>query len=288
MSQSYRTPQNVLVLGASGKLGRMLRLAWDKAPPNELVPQWVYRNNAPPGGHVWQPGDAMPPTLPGIDAILALWGVTPAPGRKLSENTTLALAAMELAQNLGARRVLHCSSAAVYEPGPSPRSEADAGGAINPYGAAKLDMEAALQDWCAAHPQGATSVSMRIANVVGADSLFASIARGDGPITLDRFENGQGPWRSYISIAALSRVFEALLTCDDAQLPAALNVASPSPVAMEALARAAGQEIAWRPAPSGAAPMVALDTSALQAITECPEETPEQMIAAWRAVGGGA
>ena len=132
-----------IVLGASGKLGRMLRRFWRRSPPAGLTAHWQYREIPHGEGVLWRPGDPPPSGMPKIDAILALWGVTPGPGRDLAENSRLAIAAMELGAALGAERVLHCSSAAVYEPGPDPLDETRAGGAINAYGAAKLAMEAA-------------------------------------------------------------------------------------------------------------------------------------------------
>lgn len=285
MTLPIRQNRSLLVLGASGKLGLLLRKHWQGTPPEGLTVGWQYRENPPKGGLLWHPG--MPPqaALPRVDAILALWGVTPAPGRDLAENRRLAVAAMELAEALGARRVLHCSSAAVYSPGPAPLRETQAGGEINAYGASKLEMEQALSNWTRAHLNGPRSCALRIANVVGADSLFAAMARGGVPITLDRFETGEGPWRSYVPVAALARVVAALLACPEDLLPPVINVASPVPVAMEALARAAGCDIVWRDAPDGAAPMVALDTTALSQIVALPGETPDQIIAAWRRLG---
>lgn len=281
-------PRAILVLGASGKLGQMLRRYWQDAPSEDLTVVWQYRGNPRDGSWCWTPGAPPRAPLPQVDAIVALWGVTPASGRVLAENRWLGVKAMELAATLGASRVLHCSSAAVYPPGPDPLSEAMAGGAINAYGAAKLEMEEAVAEWARAHPDGPKSCAMRIANVVGADSLFAAIARDAGPISLDRFAAGEGPWRSYLTVPALARTIEALLCCPDAELPAVVNVATPGPVAMQALARAAGCDIAWRPAPDGAAAMVALDTGRLSRLVTLAPETPEAMIAGWRKLQGSA
>lgn len=282
--------RDVLILGASGKLGRMLWRHWQDAPPEGLTMSWQYRENPAEGALCWQVGAPTQGVLPRVDAIVALWGVTPGAGpgagRDLAENRSLALEAMVLGDSLGARRVLHCSSAAVYAPGPEAMSETQAGGAINAYGAAKLEMEAALSEWSRGHPGGPASCAMRIANVVGADSLFGALARGDGPITLDRFAGGEGPWRSYVSVSALARAIEALLTCEEADLPEVVNIATPKPVAMEALVRAAGFGIAWRDAPAGAAAMVVLDTARLADMVALPTETPEDMIKGWRRLRG--
>lgn len=278
----------LLVLGSSGKLGRMLRALWFQAAGPRGPIYWQYRDNPAPGRITWHPGEPPPAGLPPIRSILALWGVTPGPGRDLAENRRLALAAMELAAALGAARVLHCSSAAVYPPGPMPLAEDAAGGRINPYGAAKLDMERALADWQASHPDGPRACALRIANVAGADSLFGAIAAGAGEVTLDRFADGEGPWRSYIPMPALARVLAALLACPDAALPDVVNVALPHPLAMEALARAAGCRVAWRKAPEGAAPMVALDTARLAQLVALKDESADEIIAGWRALEAAA
>ena len=280
--------RHILVLGASGKLGRMLRRFWRRSPPAGLTAHWQYREIPHGEGVLWRPGDPPPSGMPKIDAILALWGVTPGPGRDLAENSRLAIAAMELGAALGAERVLHCSSAAVYEPGPDPLDETRAGGAINAYGAAKLEMEAAVAGWVGAHPEGPGACSMRIANVVGADSLFAGIARGDGTITLDRFADDAGPWRSYVTIPALARVAGALVTCQAGDVPDIVNVALPGPYAMEALARAAGCRIDWCEAGPSAAPMVNLSTARLDRLIRLDHDRPEDIIAGWRVLEGDA
>ena len=277
---------HILVLGASGRIGRMLRRWWAIAPPAGLVPHWQFREAPAEGGLVWRPGEAPPATLPRCDGLLALWGVTPGPGRDLGANGALALAAMELAATIGARRVLHCSSAAVYPPGPAPLTEDMAGPAPNPYGHAKLDMEEAIAGWRAAHPGGPEACALRIGNVAGADSLFAALAKGD-PVTLDRFTDGHGPARSYISVPALARIVEALFA-HEGPLPATLNIASPAPVAMEAIARAAGRDVLWRDAPEAAAPMVWLDTVRLAAIAPLPPESAAGLVASWRQLRGAA
>ncbi|WP_372614067.1 NAD-dependent epimerase/dehydratase family protein [Aquicoccus sp.] len=278
--------RGLLVLGASGKLGRMLARHWQARGPDDWQASWQYRRDPPANGVEWQPGHAAPGSLSPIGAVLALWGVTPQAGgtatRDLSENAALAIEAMELAATLGAERVLHCSSAAVYLPGPDPLKEDAAGGDINPYGRAKLDMEEAIANWCAAHPDGPRAVVMRIGNVAGADSLFAAIRRGKGAVTLDRFDSGEGPWRSYVSLRALAQAIETLLNCAIPPMPLTVNVATQPPLAMEAIARAAGCDVNWRAAPDGAAPMVWLDTGRLARLTALPEESVVSLVRGWQ------
>nr|WP_306004514.1 NAD(P)-dependent oxidoreductase [Aquicoccus porphyridii] len=277
--------RGLLVLGASGNLGRMLMRHWQAGGPDGWSTTWQYRENPPANGIRWQPGEPAPAALSSIGAVLALWGVTPrtsgATPSDMAENTTLAIRAMELAAILGAERVLHCSSAAVYVPGPEPLGEDAAGGDINAYGRAKLDMEQAIADWCAAHPGGPGAVIMRIANMSGADALFTTIQNGARRVTLDWFASGEGPSRSYISVRGLAQAIETLLDCPIDPVPMILNVATQPPLSMEAIARAAGCGVDWRTAPEGAAPLVWLDTGRLERLTELPEESAASLVDEW-------
>lgn len=233
----------------------------------------------------WQPGDPVG-GLPPADAVVALWGVTPGAGRDLSLNTTLALAAMDLAQAVGARRVLHCSSAAVYPGGSVAACESDAVAPWSPYGVEKARMEAAVADWTRQRPGGPRACCLRMANVAGADSLFAALDRG-GTITLDRFPDGQGPRRSYLAPGDLAQAIGALLRLPAADLPEVVNLAGPTAVAMADVVRAAGQEPAWRPAPEGALPVMALSdrrgAALFGPLTDSAD--PARLVAQWRALG---
>ncbi|MDU8929431.1 NAD-dependent epimerase/dehydratase family protein [Alisedimentitalea sp. MJ-SS2] len=273
--------RHVLVLGASGKIGRMLHRWWQANPPTVIAPLWQYRENPEQGGVIWWPGSTAPQELPAISAVVALWGVTPGEGRDLAKNSPLARAAIDLATTLGADRVLHCSTAAVYTPASGALKESDAGVAPNPYGAAKLDMENTIVEHNRHRPGAPANTVLRIGNVSGADSLFAAMTSTPNRVTLDRFATGHGPMRSYISPVSLARVIEALVTCPLDQLPAVLNVATPNPVAMEAIARACGRDVTWKPAPDSAAPMVWLDTTELDRIIHLEDETPEQIATYW-------
>ncbi|WP_085790491.1 NAD-dependent epimerase/dehydratase family protein [Roseivivax jejudonensis] len=265
----------ILLLGATGKVGRLVRGAWDRATGSDarLVP--VGRSGE--GVTHWEPGE---PTdaLPRVDAVAALWGVTPGQGRDLSENARLALAAQHLGTALGARLVLHASSAAIYRPGAADLPETQPPDPPAAYGAAKAEMERVLE-----HAPGPRAICLRIGNVAGADSLCAAVDRGD-TVTLDRFADGGSPVRSYIGPSDLARVIVALSAAETRSLPAILNVAAPSPTAMADLALAAGRPVAFRAAPPTAVPRVALDTTRLARI--CPLD-PEagsaaRLIADWR------
>ncbi len=261
-THSVERENAILVLGSTGKLGVFLRRLWSQPHRSQRVGAWVARTPADTGMTRWTPGDD-PSILPPADTLVALWGVTAGDDYALLMNTTLAIAALDLATAIGARRVLHCSSAAVYPGGPTPAAETD--GPLNPhsaYGRSKRAMEQAIAAWSTAHPDGPRSCVMRLANVAGADQLFAAMDRAT-PLTLDRFPDGSGPRRSYIAPSDLGDVILALADAPLETLPPIVNVTGPSVVPMDDLLRAAGCPFEWRPAPDGALPVMALSDERL-------------------------
>lgn len=267
----------ILMLGASGKLGRMMRQVWQDAEGDhsEIIP---VSRTALDEGLVWEPGDD-PRVLPQIDAILALWGVTSGGEDALSANVMLAHEAARLGDILGASCVLHCSSAAVYAPG-SMRTETSRTEPPTAYGKSKLAMERAI----ARMSGDVRHVMLRIGSVAGAESLFGNLRPGH-PLTLDRFADGQGPFRSYIAPQDLARVTDALMRAPSAR--GAFNVAAPYPVRMQDIVKQAGATLEWRPAPETALQHVTLNTERLMAI--CPLEAdtaaPSHLVAGARASG---
>lgn len=268
------SPLRCLVTGANGQIGMLLRAAWHADP--QIAPTWCARR--PPADIVWSPGCECP-DLPRCGTVVALWGRTGDDARRLAQNGELARAAEHLARACGAGRVIHLSSAAIYGPGRRMREKRKPQPA-NAYGAAKLDMERVIADL----PQdGPRHVILRVANVIGADSLAAALRDRTHAVTLDRFADGTGPCRSYIAPGDLARIFVALMRLPEDDLPNILNVAAPAPVAMADLARAAGRHVLWRDAAAGAQPCVSLDTARLDRIlpgaVRCT--TPAQMIDNW-------
>lgn len=281
--------QHILLTGASGRVGRLVCACWpDVAPDLALTPQ--YRRDAPPGALRWNPLDG-----PGVlvdhiaqtrrrpDTIIALAGVTPGPGRDLSLNTALAQATLAAAHDVGVPRVLLASSSAVYGAGCGTSFVEDAPCApVNAYGVAKCDMEAACDPWRA---RGLDICALRIGNVAGADALLLNVARGGpgGAVVIDRFADGGGPVRSYIGPATLVAVLATL--CRHAgPLPHVLNIAAPVPVAMTALAEAAGARHETRPAPPSAHQRIPLDCRRLEALHNFTVEdsTASEMVQQWQ------
>jgi NDP-hexose 4-ketoreductase len=272
--------KRILVLGASGRVGRLLRLAWERLPPSDVELLFQSRNG--PGVH-WQPGQPSP--FGRLDAVIALWGVTH--GAELAANVSLALAAQELAAQSGADRVLHCSSIAVYAPKDRALQEGDAVDPPNAYGQAKLAMERTLRD-----VKGPVPVILRIGSVAGAESLAGSIRegwKGGAPtVTLDQFADGKGPVRSYIAPSDLARVLIRLATMPVADLPDIVNVGAPVPVHMETLLQAADQPMVWQPAPPSARQYAILDCRRLEGLVNFSSgiSDPEYIIRDWLTLEG--
>lgn len=257
------------MLGKTGKLARALGRYWAQHPPRGLDLAWYGR-------------DELEPTTERAEAVVALWGVTGGEAKALAANVALARRAQAIAAQMGAERVLHLSSAAVYGAQGGRLKEDAALTPTRPYGVSKVEMELAV-----AHAEGPHGILLRLANVAGSDSLFHNLAKG-GEITLDRFESGGGPWRSYIAIPELAQVLEALIKASLADIPDVLNVAAPEPVAMEAIVRAAGRDFLWKAAGPEAIERVALDVSALMRFVPMAAEASqaEHLVGSWHKYGG--
>ena len=261
-----------LILGASGRIGRAFQSLWqDGHWPAVAAPVWHGRHG---GDLVWDMQTPVPAMVPQARGVIVLAGLTKGDPAALDANRRVALAALALARRTGLGPVLLCSSSSVYGRAPGPHPEGGPAHPANPYGAAKLAMEAAV-----AGEPGVTC--LRIANVPGADDLLLAAARGR--VALDRFADGSAPQRHYIGPLTLARTLLALL--DAGALPPVLNLAQPGLVAMDALLSAAGCPWDWRPAPDSALPSLALDTVRLQAIIPLPAAAPDQLVAEARAAG---
>lgn len=270
----------MLITGAGGKLGRLLRAA--KADMPDLRHTFVFQSRRPGADIRWSPGEETDP-LPRCTGLIALWGATDGTAEELSENTRLVRVGCDLARALGATRMIHMSSAAVYGPGQNMDEDYPTEN-CNPYGKSKLEMEAAVaqerRSWDLEH------ICLRLANVVGADSLSPAL-RGDRPARMDDFSTTpsghQGPRRSYIGARGLLEMLDALLSLPAQSWPTVLNVAMPQPLSMDALITAAGHPITWHPAPETATQEVTLDVSRLQTLLPCrtAHPTAEELVADW-------
>lgn len=253
-----------LVVGSSGRVGRMARRAWQAEGASPLAYQG--RRNGQ-GDLTWDLEDGSAALrlwveVHGVpDVLIMLAGVTPGPGVDLSMNARLAEACLAAAAEVGCSRVLVASSSAVYGAGRGePLAEEDPLRPVNEYGRAKVAMEEVCHAWAG---RGLDVCAMRIGNVAGADALLLNAARAsrEQPLQLDRFANGAGPLRSYIGPRCFAQVLQSLGAAPS--LPAVVNVAAPGPVSMEALLVAADVPWQWRPAPTKALQHITLDGARL-------------------------
>lgn len=271
----------VLLLGATGRLGGMLRRHWPEAQSlrsQSRQPQPEFHQfDLPAIGQ--RPSDAAIAAARGARAIICLSGITPAragaSGANLSENVEIALGALNLAVAAAVPRIFAASSAAVYGAGAGPLTEDVRCAPLSDYGKEKLAMEQAMLKTRA----GVAVTLLRIGNVAGADAILGGWQRG---MQIDQFPDGRTPSRSYIGPVTLARVLHQLCSADN--LPPVLNIAAPGAVQMGALLDAAGLEWQPKPAPAAAIPEVQLDTSALERHVDfAPEaQTPAGLVREWQ------
>lgn len=239
-----------LYIGASGRIGRLLRGAARLDPEAGALWRWQFRRQITDAGAFYWPDLADPAPLVAfcaqkpVGSVFVFAGVTRA-GQKddaeaMAGNLILATQSLEAAHRAGVSRVIVASSSAVYGVGQGwPFRETDALDPANAYGAAKREMELRCAELGAR--LGLEVCCLRIGNVAGADMLLTNArARkpGDPPLRLDVFPDGEGPRRSYIGPQSLLRVLSALHWAR--ALPKVINLAAPHPVAMNALLDAVG------------------------------------------------
>ena len=291
-----------LVLGATGRIGQILRECWGEGADQVL---WQTRGQTRTGrdGAGWITLDplAQPRALAraarGCTAILCLAGVVPGrgSGQMLSDNIALAEAAIRASfascAKTGSKSgltaapaVFLTSSAAVYGDQTGQVTEAAPLAPINDYGRAKAQME--LRGTALAAELGVAVTALRIGNIAGIDAILGGWRPG---FRLDQFCDGRTPRRSYIGVQSLAQVLGDLLAArpstPSSELPQALNIASPGLIEMGALLDAAG--LAWdpQPAPETAIGELSLSTAALARVIPLPDPVrAETLVAQWRAV----
>ncbi|WP_324751942.1 NAD(P)-dependent oxidoreductase [Roseovarius sp. Pro17] len=268
----------VLVIGGTGRVGRMLHRYWQAHPPRGIAFSYQARRG---GDIIWNAADG-PGALAAhgpFDRLLVLAGITPGEDDDLSQNAVIARTCHAAAAQMGAAHMLLASSAAIYGTAAAhPYRETDTPAPSSPYGKAKLEAERAVQG------QAPPITALRIGNVLGADALMLNAAKAsaDHPLTLDQFIDGHGPLRSYIGPATLAQVLETLLHAGDA-LPEVLNIGAPAPIAMQTLLEVSGTPYVMRPAPPDAVQIVTLECSALAARHrfDADASTARHMLGQW-------
>ena len=270
----------VLVTGSAGRVGSALRAAWqDQARVGQPV-LWHRRQPSERPDIVWNIGHGPAPDLPTGLILLHLAGVTRGTAAQLAENRLATAAICQMAVDRRARHVFLMSSAAVYRPIAGLISEADPPDPESVYGRAKHEAEQAAEAILTG-PDSPGLTILRLANLAGADALFAACVPGQ-TVTLDPVPGqAQGPVRSYIGPRALARVLAHLvqLAAEGMVLPRILNLAQSPVVAMGDLLDARGQPWRFGPPRSATVARVAVATDRLDALLPLPPATPAGLIA---------
>jgi hypothetical protein len=216
--------ETILVLGAGGRTGRLLRPYLDDA-----LSQSRNARRASAGGCLDPLSNAAGLLrLAGRGArMLVLAGVTYGTRGDLRQNRTLALAALWAARMAGVGRVLIASSAAVCGRG-GRFAESDRCAPARACSAAGLAVERAAgrrirEASSAAPPTG----FLGIGNVAGADCLLGG---SGGKVPLERCARGRRPLRSCIGPRTLARALSGLAGLADPTR--IINVAAPPAPAM--------------------------------------------------------
>lgn len=253
---------DVVVLGAGGKLGRLLR------PLFPFPARWFAREDL----DICDPS-ALRASLGGADAVICMAGVTNTGLQTMHMNSELALRTLEAAHDVQAGRVFLLSSAAVYGSAKGIRTEDGPTSPGSEYAVSKLAMEQSAVD------HGHPNTVLRLGNVAGADAILAGWKPG---FQLDQLPDGSTPRRSYIGPSALARTLVALARAQD--LPPILNVAAPGCVQMGELLDAAGLQWTPRPARRETIPIVNLDIKQLRLFTDfkASDCTPEGIVKDWQ------
>ncbi|OYU41338.1 MAG: hypothetical protein CFE33_04635 [Pseudorhodobacter sp. PARRP1] len=269
-----------LVVGASGRVGRLLARAWGLGG---VAPTLQHRGAGLASGlpqMAWQPlTEALPPPAQRFQAMIVLAGAVRG---DLALNVQLTEACCAAAVQAGIGQVLLASSSAVYGVnGGAPCREDTPTHPVNDYGRAKLEAEAVADRWRA---RGLAITALRIGNVAGADALLGGMQSGT-PTRIDRFADGGSPVRSYIGPVTLADVLAKLL---GQVLPPVLNIGAPNPVAMADLAQAAGADWHYQPAPTTAYQRITLDCAKLAQHYRFSENQSDAatMVAEWHATRG--
>jgi nucleoside-diphosphate-sugar epimerase len=275
----------VLITGAAGRLGQLIRAAWANGAPLGFEPIWSSRCAGAHRDVVWDILSGPVPDIGKGAVILHLAGVLRGDRAMLSANAAMARNVCTFAQSAGASHVFLASSAAVYGAAMRDHVEVHAPAPISDYGRSKLDMEREALCWAHSLGQNAPGVTcLRIGNVLGADTLFGW-TNANRQIVLDPVPGQRGgPIRSYIGPQALAQILAGLLVRAGAglALPKLLNIAAPGAVAMADLLDAAQTPYSFGKSNADVIPKVSLSTKRLAALIPVFHADPVAMVADWR------
>lgn len=267
-----RTLNRILFVGGSSKVGRLIKKSWSKCSSADIDLHFQFRrlgelrDSCDVHLDPWANGISVAPCSElHYDTIVIFAGATSGP-QLIDLNAEIARKWLDFSVSVGCDKVILASSSAVYGAGRNvPFKETDIPRPSNEYGSSKLKMERSLAQY---RKLGLNICSLRIGNVLGADSLWRSIrsASKDRAVKLDRYPNGRGPLRSYIEPSTLLKVLERLSLLNGSELPQVLNVANPHATQMEDILNSVGVPWQWSPSSFESLQKIVLDCSSLEEI----------------------
>ena len=276
----------VLITGATGRLGQILRAAWANQPALGFEPVWCSRKPVSNGDVCWDILTGPAPTITKDAVILHLAGVLQGDRAALSDNSAMALKVCIAAKAAGAAHVFLPSSAAVYGAGSQDHVEVQAPAPWSDYGRAKLNMERKALTWAQRSGDKTPGLTcLRIGNVLGADALFTAAKAGHGIVLDDVPGQAGGPIRSYIGPNAFAQVLAGLIACiaEGERVPNILNISARDPVHMADLLFAAQTPYRIGIPSTDVVPRVCLSTKRLAALLPMPKSDAATLVADWRA-----
>lgn len=275
MNNPEPLPSVLVVTGASGRIGRLLRCLWGRKL-GAMPILWSARSPGQGIDLAWNIGAEPAPALPGGAILLHLAGQTRGSPAHLADNRHATHALCAAAQKSGIGHVFFASTVAVYAPAPTALAESTPPQPLSPYGQAKRAAEDAARRVL---PPDRLTI-LRLGNIAGADALLSAALQG--PVLLDPID-GQtgGPIRSYIGPQTLAEVLAALIRqvhCGHA-LPPVLNIAQTPALAMADLVQALGADWRFGPHRAEAVPRVEVSIAALARRVAVPPSTAQGVVA---------
>lgn len=258
---------SLIVTGANGRIGRLLRQQWLRQPPEGLSPVFLSRAE-------WDIERQEHPELGPTSGIIL--DLSTGRGNGIHANPSLAERVGAFADRAGLR-LIYMSSGAVYGGGDSPQHEDMTPEPHSPYGHSKLMAEAAVKERCP------SALILRLGNVIGADALFGSVDRsGSEELILDPISGGsRGPVRSYIGPMSLVKSMTQICRqfAKGAISNPIMNLAQRPAVAMADLLDAAERPWRFGPYREGVLERMVLSTDLLQRHIQISKASPETLVA---------
>jgi nucleoside-diphosphate-sugar epimerase len=276
MDRHFRPKTTLLVTGADGRVGRLLRSVWCRNPPDLVRLVWTSRHTGPWRDLLAGPLDPAPDHCIILHLAAALSPVAAAAQRSVA----MAHAVATAARQGRAKHILFASSMAVYAPTDTDSHEMSDLRAPTRYGRAKCDAE-----WICRQAAGGVPVTaLRLGNVLGADALTATARKGRRVWLDPVLDRAGGPLRSWIAPMELARVLGGLIDniCNGESLPDVLNVASPGPVAMGDILDAMGTDWHYGPPSLATRPRVTMSMARLNEVVPLYRMSAHDMVSDWQ------